>query len=184
MSRIGRLPILIDPKVRVTQEGSTITVQGPAGSLNLALHPVLSVEVDPGEKILKVHCKSEERKDRAVHGLTRALLNNMVTGVLKPYEKQLEIIGIGYGVKIEGKKLVIQAGFCNSVAVDIPQGLEVKCPDPTHVHIRGPDLQQVGEFAAVVRKTRPPEPYKGKGIKFSDEVIKRKPGKAFVSGSE
>lgn len=152
--------------------------------MTLPLDPKIAVDVDASGKALRVRSISGNRESRAVQGLTWSLLRNMVAGVTKPFERQLEINGVGYNAKLEGTKLILQVGYCNPVELVIPEGVEVKTPDATHIHLKGADLQKVGQFAAEIRKVRPPEPYKGKGIRYANEVVKRKQGKAFVSGGE
>ncbi len=179
MSRIGKKPVLIPDGVQVTLENHTVTVQGPKGSLSLKYRPEVTVELVTGDrgKQLVVSRTIESRLARAVHGLTRALIQNMVTGVVQGYEKRLEIVGVGYLAAVQGRTLELRVGFANEVRVAIPEGLQVQCPDQTHIVIRGCDKQLVGQFAAAVRAIRKPEPYKGKGIRYEGEHIKLKPGK-------
>jgi large subunit ribosomal protein L6 len=181
MSRIGSSPVAIPKGVEVNAAGGAVAVKGPKGELKLQHRPEVAVAVE-GDRVLVTRLGSEaDRRVRAFHGLTRALIQNMVVGVSEGYEKKLEINGVGYNVKHEGNKLVFNLGFAHTVSVDIPAGITVECRNPTNISISGCDKQMVGELAARVRKLRPPEPYKGKGIKYIDEVIKRKAGKAFGS---
>jgi large subunit ribosomal protein L6 len=190
MSRIGKAPVPLPAGVKVTKQGRTVQVEGPKGKIAFAFHPEMGVVIDDKAKQVRVERPSNAKRHRALHGLTRALLSNMVRGVVDPYEKKLEINGVGYNAKIEGKTLVLNVGFAHPVKLTIPAGLTVECPKPTEIYVRGVDKQMVGEFAAVARKVRPPEPYNAKGIKYGEakdqpsEVIKRKAGKAFGSGEK
>jgi large subunit ribosomal protein L6 len=191
MSRIGKAPVALPAGVKVTkQAGNTVLVEGPKGKMTYAFHPEIGIVVDDKAKQVRVERPSDAKKHRALHGLTRALINNMVRGVVDPYEKKLEINGVGYQAKVEGKNLVLNVGFAHPVKLAIPAGVSVECPKPTEILIRGVDKQAVGEFAAVTRRVRPPEPYNAKGIKYGEakdqpaEFIKRKAGKAFGSGEK
>jgi large subunit ribosomal protein L6 len=155
-----------------------VKVEGPLGKLEQRLHPAVSVEVDPAGGLLSVNRADDNRVSRSVHGLTRALIANMVEGVEKGFEKKLEIVGVGYLAAIQNNVLQLRVGFANELHVPIPKGLTVTCPDQTHVSIKGIDKQQVGQFAAEVRALRKPEPYKGKGIRYENEQVRRKAGKA------
>jgi large subunit ribosomal protein L6 len=176
MSRIGKSPVSIPKGVKAAVESGTLKVEGPLGKLEQAIHPSVSVAVDAGE--IKVSRSNDNRVARAVHGLTRALAANMVEGVSKGYEKKLEIVGVGYLAAIQKNTLQLRVGFANELQVPIPAGLTVACPDQTHIHIKGIDKQLVGQFAAEVRALRKPEPYKGKGIRYENEQVRRKAGKA------
>jgi large subunit ribosomal protein L6 len=176
MSRIGKSPVSIPKGVKAAVEGGRLKVEGPLGKLEHPLHPAVTVEIDAGQ--LRVSRASDHRTARAVHGLTRALAANMVEGVSKGYEKKLEIVGVGYLAAIQKNVLQLRVGFANELQVPIPAGLAVTCPDQTHVHIKGIDKQLVGQFAAEVRALRKPEPYKGKGIRYENEQVRRKAGKA------
>jgi large subunit ribosomal protein L6 len=178
MSRIGKKPVPLLDGVKVSLEGRTLKVEGPKGKLQYELRPEVSVEVDEAKQRVVVGRHGDERAARAYHGLTRALVNNMIIGVKNGYEKRLEIIGVGYIAAIQGKTLQLRVGYANEVHKPIPAGLEVTCPDQTHVVVRGCDKQQVGHFAAEVRAVRKPEPYKGKGVRYQGEHVKIKPGKA------
>ncbi len=178
MSRIGKQPIAILDGVKVALEGRRISVEGPKGTLQWEHRPEVAVEIDEDGKTIVVKRFREDRLSRSFHGLTRSLINNMVVGVKDGYEKRLEVVGVGYLAAVQGKTLQLRVGFANEIHKAIPEGLEVTCPDQTHVVVRGCDKQQVGEFAAEVRSIRKPEPYKGKGVRYQGEQIKLKPGKA------
>lgn len=178
MSRIGLLPVEVLDGVKVNVDGRVVSVEGPLGKLNYEHRPEVKVEVSDDGKSVVVSRQSNERAARAYHGLTRSLINNMVFGVKNGYEKKLEIVGVGYLASIAGKTLQLRVGYANEIQKPIPDGLDVSCPDQTHVVVKGPDKQQVGQFAAEVRAARKPEPYKGKGIRYDGEHIKIKPGKA------
>jgi large subunit ribosomal protein L6 len=177
MSRIGKKPVPILDGVSIAVEGRSIKVEGPRGKLEWEHRPEVAVAVDAEAKLVLVSSNQDDRFGRAYHGLTRALINNMIVGVKQGYEKRLEVVGVGYLAAIQGKTLQLRVGFANELQVPIPAGLEVTCPDQTHVVVRGCDKQQVGEFAADVRALRKPEPYKGKGIRYVGEQVKIKPGK-------
>ncbi len=176
MSRIGNKPIPILDGVKVSVEARVVTVEGPKGKLRWEHRPEVTARVE-NNKVL-VGKTVETRQARAFQGLTRSLINNMIIGVKDGYEKRLEIVGVGYLAAIQGKTLQLRVGYANEVHKQIPDGLEVTCPDQTHVVVRGCDKQQVGEFAAEVRAIRKPEPYKGKGIRYQGEYVKIKPGKS------
>ncbi len=177
MSRIGRKPVSIPEKVEVKVDGINVSVKGPNGDLLMSCHPHMSVEVEGSE--VKVSRPDDSRQNRALHGLTRSLINNMVVGVVTPFEKKLEIVGVGYNAKLNGNKLALQVGYANTVVLEVPKGVICELADATHITIKSADKQACGEFAAIIRKVRPPEPYKGKGIRYSDEHVRRKAGKAF-----
>jgi large subunit ribosomal protein L6 len=179
MSRIGNSPVAIPAGVTVTTAGMSVSVKGPKGTLSYEHRPEVGVEVQ-GDAVRVKRLRSEgDRRARAFHGLTRALIQNMVKGVTDGYEKKLEIVGVGYNCKLEGKKLVFNLGFAHTVSVEVPAGIDVELKNPTNLTVSGCDKQMVGELAARIRKLRPPEPYKGKGIKYADETVRRKVGKAF-----
>ncbi len=178
MSRIGKKPVSIIDGVKVSVADRVISVEGPKGKLQFEHHPDINVELAKEGNSISVSRSDDERQSRALHGLTRALINNMVLGVKNGYEKRLEIIGVGYVCSVQGKKLNLRVGYANELKRDIPAGLEVTCPDQTHIVIRGCDKQSVGQFAAEIRSLRKPEPYKGKGIRYQGEVVKIKPGKS------
>ena len=176
MSRIGRMPITVPAGVEVSvAEGNLVTVKGPKGTLTKKLHPDMIIEREGAE--ISVKRPSDAKEHRSLHGLTRTLLNNMVVGVHECYKKELNVNGVGYRVSKEGKNLVMNLGFSHTVTVSEVEGITIEVPNPNTIVIIGCDKQQVGQFAAEVREKRPPEPYKGKGIKYVDEVIRRKVGK-------
>tara|TARA_Y100000814_G_scaffold202665_1_gene149373 strand:- start:808 stop:1350 length:543 start_codon:yes stop_codon:yes gene_type:complete len=178
MSRIGKKPVAIPTGVKVNVASQEITVEGKLGKLVWSHRPELEVKVDEDAKEVVVTRKDDNRDSRALHGLTRALIQNMVIGVSEGYEKKLEIHGVGYLAAIQGNVLQLRVGFANEIHKTIPAGVDVTCPDQTHVVIKGIDKQKVGQFAAEVRAERKPEPYKGKGIHYEGEQIRRKAGKA------
>ena len=176
MSRIGRSPIAVPAGVEVKiDNNNVITVKGPKGSLTRNLHPEMTVGIDGS--VISVTRPSDEKEHRSLHGLTRSLIANMVEGVTNGFKKTLEVNGVGYRVQKQGKQLVMNLGFSHQVIVDEVPGITIDVPGPNSIVISGIDKQLVGQFAADVRKKRPPEPYKGKGIKYTDEVIRRKEGK-------
>jgi large subunit ribosomal protein L6 len=180
MSRIGKKPLPIPSGVQVHLESDTVTVQGPKGKLQWQHRPEVAVAYSDQAKTLVVERKKDDRQGRALHGLTRALLQNMIVGVTQGYEKRLEIIGVGYLAAVQGTTLQLRVGLANELQVPIPEGLKVACPDQQHIVIQGIDKQLVGQFAAEVRARRKPEPYKGKGIRYLGEPVRRKQGKAMV----
>jgi len=175
MSRIGREPIVIPAGVDVTVDGSTVTVKGPKGELSRTVHSNMTVEKKDGQ--ILVTRPNDNKENRSLHGLTRTLIANMVTGVEKGFSKELEINGIGYRAEKKGKDLVMTIGYSHQVIMPEIDGISIEVPAPNKIIISGPDKQKVGQFAAEVREKRPPEPYKGKGIKYADEHIRRKEGK-------
>jgi len=201
MSRIGRKPVVVPANVKVAVSGSTVDVEGPKGKLSFSYREGITVRLDEAGKQLVVERVDDERQNRALHGLTRSLIANMVTGVTDGYSKKLEVVGVGYQVefglaggtlkvrqgkqditvKLDADTVGLQVGYANKILMPVPEGLKVVVPDPTHITITGADKQLVGQFAAEVRKVRPPEPYKGKGIRYEGEVVRRKSGKAFGS---
>src|SRR5262245_41655725 len=178
MSRIGNKPIPVPGGVKVAVDGRTVRVEGPKGKLQWEHRREVSVKFDEAAKQVVVARANDERPARAFHGLTRALINNMIDGVAKGYEKRLEIVGVGYQASIKGKSINLRVGLANELVREIPAGLTVTCPDATHIVIQGADKQQVGQFAAELRSLRKPEPYKGKGVRYQGEYVKIKPGKA------
>ena len=178
MSRIGKSPVQIPKGVKAAVEAGTLKVEGPLGKLEQQLHPAVSIDLDVATGKLTVNRVDDTRVARSVHGLTRALAANMVEGVTKGYEKKLEIVGVGYIAAVQKNMLQLRVGYANELQVPIPSGLNVTCPDQTHVVIKGIDKQLVGQFAAEVRSLRKPEPYKGKGIRYENEQVRRKAGKA------
>lgn len=180
MSRIGRQPIAVPAGVEVKVDGSTVTVKGPKGTLTRTVHSNMKVELN-GDQIT-VTRPDDSNLNKSLHGLTRTLIANMVEGVTKGYSKELEINGVGYRAAKQGKDLVLNIGFSHQVTVSEIDGITIEVPSANKVVISGPDKQKVGQFAAEVREKRPPEPYKGKGIKYVDEHIRRKEGKAGKGG--
>ena len=180
MSRIGKKPVLVPDQVKVAMSDRTVTVEGPKGKLQWEFRPEVSVQHDAAAKTLTVSRSSDARLARALHGLTRAMIQNMMVGVTAGYEKRLEIVGVGYLAAVLKDVLQLRVGLANELQVPIPAGLKVACPDQQHIVIQGIDKQLVGEFAASVRARRKPEPYKGKGIRYLGEAVRRKQGKAMV----
>lgn len=183
MSRIGKQPVVLPEKVKATVNGKKITIEGPLGKLDRDVRPEIAVTVDEAKRQVLLTRTTEEKTVRMLHGLERTLVNNMVIGVVKGYRKELEIVGVGYNVRIDGNVLAIELGFANPAKFDVPKGIKVEVQQQTNpgkFSISGCDKHAVGQFAAYVRSVKPPEPYQGKGIKYVDEVIRRKAGKAFV----
>jgi len=176
MSRIGKMPVTIPTGVEVQVDGPQVTVKGPKGTLSQSLAGGISVEQDDGA--LTVVRPDDERESKSLHGLSRTLVANMVTGVTQGYEKKLEIVGVGYRVQAKGANLEFALGFSHPVVVEAPQGISFSVESPTKFAVQGIDKQQVGEIAANIRKLRKPEPYKGKGIRYAGEHVRRKAGKA------
>jgi large subunit ribosomal protein L6 len=176
VSRIGKKPISLPAGVKVTVDGNTVTVQGSKGTLIQTLPEGITINQEDNQ--LLVQRADDSKQQRAFHGLTRALIANMVEGVTNGFEKKLELVGVGYRAQMQGKKLVISIGFSHPVEIDSPEGIEFEVPAPTRITIRGIDKQLVGNTAAHIRAIRKPEPYKGKGIKYENEYIRRKAGKA------
>ena len=176
MSRIGKKPVTIPANVTVTvAEGNVVTVKGPKGTLTQTMHPDMIIKVEGN--VLSVERPDEEHLHKSLHGLTRTLINNMVVGVDKGYSKELDVNGVGYRVEKKGTQLVMRLGFSHEVIMEETNGVTVEVPNPNKIIVHGIDKQAVGQFAAEVRGKRPPEPYKGKGIKYTTEVIRRKVGK-------
>lgn len=176
MSRIGRKPVQIPAGVEVTVNGNTCVVKGPKGTLQQDFHENITVTVEENEVI--VDRANDERESRAQHGLTRALIQNMVTGVSEGFTKSLELAGVGYRVQLKGTSLDFSLGYSHPVVVEAPEGITFEVSDNTHINVKGINKQQVGQIAAEIRAKRPPEPYKGKGIHYVGEHIRRKLGKA------
>ena len=175
MSRIGRMPITVPANVTVAVDNNVVTVKGPKGELTQAMHPDMIIEVE-GNTVL-VKRPSEVKEHKSLHGLTRTLISNMIEGVEKGYKKDLEILGVGYRVAKEGKNLVMNLGYSHQVIMEEIEGITIEVPAPNKIIVSGIDKQAVGQFAAEVREKRPPEPYKGKGIRYAGEVVRRKEGK-------
>lgn len=180
MSRIGKKPISLPAGVEVKVDGNIVTIQGPKGSLAQTLPEGISVIQEDNQAL--VERANDNKQQRSFHGLSRALIANMVEGVTNGFEKKLELVGVGYRAQMQGKKLVINIGFSHPVEIDAPEGIEFDVPAPTRITIKGIDKQLVGNTAAHIRAIRKPEPYKGKGIKYEDEYIRRKAGKAGAAG--
>ena len=182
MSRIGRKPVVVPANVKVAVADSTINVEGPKGKLAFSYRREIDVNYDSEGKQVLISRRDDERLSRALHGLTRSLIANMVKGVTDGYSKKLEIVGVGYQAQLKkANTIALQVGFANQIVLEAPPGVSVVVPDATHITISGADKQAVGQFAAVIRKVRPPEPYKGKGIRYEGEAVRRKAGKAFGS---
>lgn len=182
MSRIGKMPIEIPTGVNVDIKGNVVTVKGPKGTLTKEFHKDMIIKKE-GTTIL-VSRPSDEKNHKALHGLTRTLVSNMVEGVTKGFEKALEINGVGYRAQKQGKKLILTLGYSHPVEMDEPEGITFDVPAPNKIIVKGCDKQEVGEIAAKIRSKREPEPYKGKGIKYETEVIRRKEGKAGAKGKK
>jgi large subunit ribosomal protein L6 len=182
MSRIGRLPIAVPSGVEVTIEGRRVTVKGPKGSLSRTLHPDMAVATADGTIV--VTRPTEQKTHKQLHGLTRTLVNNMVVGVTDGYRKGLEITGVGYRAALNGRKLTLNLGYSHSVEIDPPEGISFELENPTRLAVVGIDKELVGEIAAKVRASRKPEPYKGKGVRYAGEYIRRKAGKAGKIGAK
>ena len=175
MSRIGRKPINIPAGVEVKVDGSCVTVKGPKGTLTQKFQPSMNIAVEGAEIV--VTRPNDDKENRSLHGLTRTLIHNMIVGVTEGFKKELEVNGVGYRAAKEGNKLVLNIGYSHTVEVPEIDGITIEVPQPNQIVVSGRDKQKVGQFAAEIREKRPPEPYKGKGIKYADEVIRRKVGK-------
>jgi large subunit ribosomal protein L6 len=182
MSRIGRLPIPLPAGVEVVQEGRNVRVTGPLGTLEREIHPEMKLEREDG--VLRVVRPTDEPRHRALHGLTRTLVNNMVVGVTSGFTKNLEISGVGYRAQLQGEKLVLALGYSHPVEVDPPAGIQFRVENPTRLGVFGADKELVGQVAAYIRARRKPEPYKGKGVRYAGEQILRKAGKAGKVGGK
>jgi len=191
MSRIGTKPVEVPSGVKVELKGNQLSISGAADTLTIEIRPEIQVKYNPDASEIVVTRQNDQRFQRALHGTTRALIQNMIEGVTKGFEKKLRIFGTGYGVEQKGQNVVVQVGFAKPASLPIPAGvkLEIKTPNtrgndiPAEFTVKGADKWAVGQFAASIRQIRPPEPYLGKGIRYADEVIKRKVGKAFASGA-
>ncbi len=175
MSRIGRAPITVPAGVEVKVDGQHVSVKGPKGALEMNVAPTMKVEVEAG--VVHVTRPNDDKMNRSLHGLTRTLINNMVVGVSEGFSKTLEVNGVGYRASKEGKNLVLNVGYSHQVIMPETEDIQIDVPNPNQIIVKGIDKQKVGQFAAEVRGKRPPEPYKGKGIKYAHEVIRRKEGK-------
>jgi large subunit ribosomal protein L6 len=181
MSRIGRKPIPIPANVDVKIEDGVVTVKGAKGTLSQKIHSNMTVEIKDGE--VYVTRPNDEKENRSLHGLTRTLIANMVEGVTNGFKKELEVNGVGFRVQKQGNDLVMNIGYSHPVVISEVPGITIDVPAPNRIVVSGPDKQMVGQFAAEIRKKRPPEPYKGKGIRYADEHVRRKEGKAGVKGT-
>lgn len=182
MSKIGKVPVDIPGGVQISVDAKArqVAVKGPKGTLKLGLVDGISAKVDGGKVVIERG--NDERFVRAMHGTTRAQIKNMIEGVTKGYQRKLEVHGVGYKAILQGKKLALTVGFANTIEVQIPEGVTVTTPDQTHIEVTGIDKQLVGQIAATIRKVRKPEPYKGKGVRYADEVVRKKAGKSAATG--
>jgi large subunit ribosomal protein L6 len=181
MSRIAKKPVSVPQGVQVDVRNGRVFVKGPKGSLDLEIRPGVEVKTEAGG--VRIDRVSDAREHRAFQGLMWSLVNNMVTGVSKGFEKRLDILGVGYSARLDGRTLILNVGFSHPVQIELPEGIELEIPKRTNkMIITGADRQAVGQFAADVRRVRPPEPYKGKGIRYEDEFVRRKAGKSAVGG--
>ncbi len=178
MSRIGNNPITLPSGVDVSIDGPSVTVKGPKGTLERSLHGAITATLDDG--VLTLTRVDDQRENRALHGLSRALLANMVEGVSDGFKKELQLVGVGYRAALKGKNIEVQVGFSHPVLVEATEGVDFEVPEPTKIIVSGIDKEKVGQVAANIRRIRPPEPYKGKGIRYVDEHVRKKAGKAGV----
>jgi large subunit ribosomal protein L6 len=183
MSRIGKQPVSVPAAVKVTVADGKITAKGPKGELSFQYHPRMTVTFDGAANSIAVTRPDDDRLSRSLHGLTRNLIFNMIQGVTEGFSKTLEVVGVGYQAALKGKSIQVQVGWANPLIVEPPPGITFEVPDPTHIVIKGCDKHMVGQVAADIRKRRPPEPYKGKGIRYQGEFVRRKAGKAFAGGA-
>jgi large subunit ribosomal protein L6 len=183
MSRIGKQPVAVPKGVTVILANGEIKVKGPKGELAFQFHPAMSVAFDAAASTIRVTRPNDDRLNRSLHGLTRNLIANMVKGVTDGFSKTLEVVGIGYQASMKGKALNVAVGWTNPLVFEPPPGITITVPDPTHIVISGADKQLVGQVAADIRRRRKPEPYKGKGIRYQGEQVRRKAGKAFAGGA-
>jgi large subunit ribosomal protein L6 len=184
MSRIGRQPIALPDGVTVSIGKTSVEVKGPHGTVTALVHPSMKLIEEDGGKVLRVERPNDSKLHRSMHGLTRSLVASAVEGVHTPYKKTLEIVGVGYTAKMDGKRLTLAIGFCHPVHFEVPEGLTLETPTTQRIVVTGCNKQEVGQFAANVRRVRPPEPYNGKGIRYLNERVIRKAGKSFVSGDK
>ena len=182
MSRIGKKPVPVPADLEVKVSDGAIAIKGKNGDLQFEYHDAMIVEFDESVREIRVTRPNDQRQNRALHGLTRSLINNMVTGVTTPFERRLEIVGVGYNAVLDGNILNLSVGYANTVRLPVPDGVICEVPAPTQIIVRSADKQKVGQYAADIRAVRPPEPYKGKGIRYVGEHVRRKAGKAFASG--
>ncbi|MCD6404912.1 MAG: 50S ribosomal protein L6 [Planctomycetes bacterium] len=182
MSRVGKQPVKVPSGVKVRITTDLFRAEGPKGKIDQPVHPDIMVKHDDAAGEIRVSRPADSKRFKALHGLTQRLVQNAVTGVSEGFEKRLQIVGVGYNARAQGPRLTLNLGFSNPVIMDVPEGVAVETPAPTVIVIKGPDKQKVGQFAAEIRRKRPPEPYKGKGVRYENEYVRRKAGKAFVSG--
>jgi large subunit ribosomal protein L6 len=182
MSRIGKQPVEVPSGVKVEIRKGLLRAEGPNGALEQRLHPDMKVAYDASAGIVTVTRPSESKRHRALHGLTQRLISNAVTGVSEGFSRRLQVVGVGYNARSQGDQLTLNLGFSEPVVMKVPEGITVETPALTQIIVRGCDKQAVGQFAAEIRGKRPPEPYKGKGVRYEDEYVRRKAGKAFVGG--
>lgn len=175
MSRIGNKPVVIPAGVTITQNGTTVTVKGPKGELTREFSPNITLNIEEG--VVTLTRPDDSKENKTMHGTMRANLNNMVVGVSEGFAKALELIGVGYRAQLQGKKLVLNVGYSHSIEFETPEGIEIEVPSNTSIIVKGPNKEVVGELAANIRGTRPPEPYKGKGVRYAGEQVRRKEGK-------
>jgi large subunit ribosomal protein L6 len=178
MSRIGKIPVAVPAGVKIGVADGGVVIEGPLGKLEGKFRPETTVKFDEAQRRVIVSREGDSRQAKAYHGLTRALVRNMIVGVTQGYEKKLEVVGVGYLAAVQKDELQLRVGYANELHFKIPAGLKVTCPDQTHIVIKGIDKQAVGQFAAEVRASRKPEPYKGKGVRYDGEQVRRKAGKA------
>ena len=184
MSRLGRKPIDLPEKVKVNINGQAVSAEGPAGKHSVTLHPEVIAKVEEGKRVVVASkCAKPNQQQKALWGTWRSHVANLLEGVSKGYEKTLDITGVGYNAKIQGDKLTMVLGYSHPVEMQVPKGLAVTCPSATSINVKGVDKQLVGEVSAQIRSKRPAEPYNLKGIKYKDEVVRRKAGKTFVTGA-
>ncbi len=182
MSRIGKKPLVIPKEVKIEVNDGVVSVTGPKGNLKYSLSSRITAEIKDGQIFLKR--ATDSKPDKSLHGLSRALISNMIKGVVEGYVKELEIIGVGFKAQAAGNKLTMQLGFSHPVNFPIPEGIKIETPKPTQIIIRGIDKEKVGEVASEIRAVYPPEPYKGKGVRYSGEYVKKKVGKAQATASK
>ena len=180
MSRIGKRPVLVPSGVKVECQGQQLKVQGPKGTVSLSVHPEISIQYDQAAGKIVLGRPSDSRSHRALHGTMRSLVNNMVSGAAKGFARRLEVHGVGYTAKLNGRQLQLTVGYSEPVNMAIPEGVTVELPNPTLILLSGAEKRTLGQFASEIRRVRPPEPYKGKGIRYEGQVVRRKAGKAFV----
>jgi large subunit ribosomal protein L6 len=183
MSRIGKQPVPVPAGVNVTLADGQLSAKGPKGELSFKYHPRMTVTFDAAANRILVSRSDDERFSRSLHGLTRNLIFNMIKGVTDGFSKTLEVVGVGYQASLKGKSIHVQVGWANPLVVEAPPGITFEVPDPTHIVVKGCDKHLVGQVAADIRRQRPPEPYKGKGIRYQGEYVRRKAGKAFAGGA-